>query len=54
MSARNIWIPVIAVFCASLLFSGTHYLGVRSPILFAIVLAIVFVASMFLRREKQK
>jgi hypothetical protein len=54
MNARNIWIAVIAVFCAILLYSGPHYLGVRSPILFAMVLAIVFVASKFLPREKEK
>jgi len=54
MKARNIWIAVIAVFCATLLYSGPHYLGVSSPILFAIVLAIVLVASKFLPREKEK
>jgi hypothetical protein len=54
VNARNIWIAVIAVFCATLLFSGPHYLGVRSPILFAVVLVIVFIASRFLPSEKEK
>jgi hypothetical protein len=54
MKARNIWIAVIAVFCAILLYSGPHYLGVWPPILAAIVLAIVFIASVFLPKEKEK
>jgi hypothetical protein len=54
MNARNIWIAVIAVFCAILLFNGPHYLGVWSPILFAIVLAIVFIGSRFLPKAKEK
>jgi len=54
MKARNIWIAVIAVFCAILLYGGPHYLGVGSPILVAILFVIVFVASKFLPREKEK
>jgi hypothetical protein len=54
MSARNIWIGIIAVFCAILLYSGPDYLHVRSPMLFAIVLVIVFIASKFLPTEKEK
>jgi len=54
MSARNVWIAVIAVFCAVLLFSGPHYLRVPEPVLFAIVLVIVGIASKFLPPEKQK
>jgi hypothetical protein len=54
MTARNVWIAVIAVSCAVLLLSGPQYLHVPQPILFAVVLAIVVIASKFLPPERQK
>jgi hypothetical protein len=54
MNLRSIPIAVIAVLCAILLFSGPRYLGVRSSILFGIVLAIVLIASVFLPTAKEK
>ena len=54
MNARNIWIAVIVVSCALLLLSGPDYFHVRSPVLFAIVLVIVSIASVLLPKQKRK
>ena len=53
MNARNLWIAVIALFCAALLIRGPHYLDVRQPALFGIVLVIALVAARFIPAPKK-